>query len=49
MATNTTKNGSVCSRLLRTIVCALVMLCLLIAAVTHADAARLRRRLPSVF
>lgn len=33
MATTTTKNGSVCSRLLRTIVCALVMLCLLIAAV----------------
>ena len=33
MATNTTKNGSVCSRLLRTIVCALVMLCLLVAAV----------------
>ncbi len=33
MATNTTKSGSVCSRLLRTTVCALVMLCLLIAAV----------------
>ena len=33
MATNTTKSGSVCSRLLRITVCALVMLCLMIAAV----------------
>jgi soluble lytic murein transglycosylase-like protein len=33
MATNTTRSGPLCSRLLRTTVCALVMLCLLIAAV----------------
>ncbi len=33
MATITARSGSLCSRLLRIIVCALVMLCLLIAAV----------------
>ena len=33
MATDNTRSGLLCSRLLRTTVCALVMLCLLIAAV----------------
>jgi len=33
MATDNTRNGTCCSRLLRTTVCAVVMLCLLIAAV----------------
>jgi hypothetical protein len=33
MATNTTRSGLLCSRLLRTTICALVMLCLLIVAV----------------
>jgi len=33
MATDHTRSGALCSRLLRTTICALVMLCLLIAAV----------------
>lgn len=33
MATNTARSGLLCSRLLRTTICALVMLCLLIVAV----------------